>query len=138
MPISGLTFDPIRAYGKEYVVLGLTLTVGASGAVASVKGKGWAADGTVHQSGFQGSVTKESADGQYSIVLPGRGSVAGILPLQPVIEHATDALFATALAVDLDDRKVTYQLRDDAGAAANATSGAKVHFVLLVKNSNID
>lgn len=139
MPLNGITFDPVQTYGKEWKLMLLSVTVGASGAVASVDGKGWRSDGTAGTSINNGSVTKEATAGQYSIVLPGKGSVPRILPLQPVIEDATDVLHCTVVSKDLSARKITFQFWDaDTPAATDLTDGTIVHFALWVKNSDID
>lgn len=144
MPLNGITFDPIQVYGKEWKALFLSLTVGASGAVSAVDGKGWKSDGTAGTSINNGSVTKEVADGQYSIVLPGKGSVHKVVVLPPMIEDATDALLCTTIAKDLSAREVTLQFwgptatADTALIATELSDGTIVHFTILVKNSNID
>lgn len=144
MPLNGITFDPVQVYGKEWKVLFLSLTVGASGAVAAVDGKGWRSDGTAGTSINNGSVTKESTDGQYSIVVPGKGSVHKMIVLPPMIEDATDVLQCTTIAKDLSARKVTLQFWGPTAAdntaplATDLSSGTVVHFTILVKNSNID
>lgn len=134
MPISGVTLDPIRAYGKEYIVLACKVTIGASGAVASVDGKGFGSGPLV------GSVTQDST-GVYSFVMPGRGSVHDILLASCVVEHATDVLLPSVTAVDLSARKVVvtfWGALPTVPAATDPSENATLHLVFLVKNSDID
>ncbi len=135
MPIIGI-LDPIRALGKEYVIVTCSMLVGASGAVTSVTGRGFSS--ALPSGETPGGIVKEATAGQYTVTLPGRGSVQAIIPLgAPVIEHATDVLHITVISKALSSRALTFQCWDaDTPAATNPTSGAVLHFAFLVKNSN--
>lgn len=140
MPVQGI-FDHIRAYGKEYLVVSVSMTIGTGdGDVASVEGAGFSTGSTAIEN--KGSVTRDSA-GVYTIVLPGRGSVHRIIPFMPVIEStaAADLKNPMMTAKDLSARSVTFTFFDALGdgtpAAEELTDGTVVHFVFLVKNSNI-
>lgn len=145
MALSGLTFDPIMAYGKEYKLLSLKVTIGASGAVSSVDGKGWKSDGSEGVYPNNGTVTR-SAEGTYDIVLPGTGSIHDVSLLSFAVEDGAVAdVRVPLLAVTLSSRTIqikTVTQADHSGAADPAvtdpTDGSVLHITLLVKNSNID
>lgn len=143
MALSGITFDPIQAYGKEYKLLALKVTIGAAGAVSAVDGKGWTSDGTAGTAPvLNGSVTLDTAE--YEIVLPGSGAVHDILLLSAHVQDtaAGDVRIPMVTSLDLSSRLigVTFYDPDNAGAPAALvpSNGSVLHFVLLVKNSDID
>ena len=137
MPIIGV-LDPVRALGKEWVLVQVTLTVGATGAVTSAVGRGF---DTATPSGETAGGIVRVSEGVYTVTLPGRGSVQAIVPLgPPVIEDAdaADAKVVTITAKSLSARTMTFTFWDAAAAAAveELTEGSVVYFTFLVKNSN--
>lgn len=143
MALAGLTFDPIRAYGKERVFLSLQIKVGATGAVAAVDGKGWKHDGSEGVVPYEGSVTRQAA-GTYKIVLPGGGAVPGLHVVSVLVDDAGGAGATEARNVlihaDPSTRSVTVKLvtlgdTSTDPAIADLTSGSKLHVTLMVMNS---
>lgn len=111
---------------KDMVSLRCAITVGASGAVTSFDGKGIK------------SVTKEVADGQYTVELTAayskflelRGSVisASISDVTTV-----QALMAPAtIDADIASTGLVVQCLDAAGAAANAASGEVINLMIVM------
>lgn len=146
MALSGLTFDPIRIYGKERVLMHLKVTIGATGAVSAVDGRGWTDDGVASTNPNNGSVTRDSA-GVYSIVLPGSGSVQDIQLLSFFVEDAAAVDIRVPLvSLTLASRKITLscvKLAVAEGTAADPdiadpTEGSVLHIALLVRNSPLD
>lgn len=112
-----------------------SITVGASGAVASWTGLGKGV----------ASVTKETADGQYTIALED-SYVGGLLACSVTLVHSTgsDPTSAAVQARVNADNSATstpsvvlqgYDFTD--GTAANFASGAKLLVRLTLKNSTV-
>lgn len=144
MALTGLTRDYPMAYGKGWAFLALKVTVGASGAVASVDGKGWTSDGVAGTGPMRsGSVTKETGDGEYTIVCPGDGAFHDLFLVAAHVEDDADLLVPRISGLDLSARSLTVEFVDPgddstAPAAANPSANTVLHFLLLVKDSNVD
>lgn len=143
MALSGLTFDTPKAYGKGWVLMALKVTIGSSGAVSSVDGKGWPSDGTASTAPMQSGGVTHDTDGEYTITLPGNGSVHDIFLVNCAVEDASDLLIDQVKTKDLSARSLTLLLTDPGSdtvspAAADPSDGTILHVTLLVKNSNID
>lgn len=140
MPVQG-TFDPLRALGKDYVLLTVSATITASGVVASMAGKGFTTT-TALLGDTLGSVAR-SAAGVYVVTLPGRGAVQDIVPLGIYIEDGAPAdlklPMVTAKSVSARTITITFfdALGDGTPAAEELTDGTIVHISLLVKNSSL-
>lgn len=97
-----------------------TIVVGAAGAVASTKGKGFTA-------------TKLVTAGQYEVVLTRPisgfiGATASVLPTS----GAASALRAHPISYDVPTHKFVVQVVNGSDAAANPASGDEVYFDALV------
>lgn len=117
-----LEVDSVSLFGN--------LVIGASGAVTSFSGGGIK------------SITKETADGQYTIELTDK--FARMLGFNAVgVDDAVLAfgqvqIFEAALQTDVKaDSKFKIQLLDFAGAAVNATSGCQLMFEIKMRQSSI-
>lgn len=128
------TFHPNQGSLEINVVhLYGTITVGSSGAVASSTGKGIA------------SVTKESADGQYTVAL--QDSYNALLYANIQTLHSTDSAASTVGIVGRINSAdvasstapvVVFQMFAlDDGADANPAEGAVLYFQITLRNSSL-
>lgn len=117
--------EPVKLYGR--------LTIGAAGAVVAGK----------NGLGIK-SITKETADGQYTIELADKYArllfVNAITVGTAALDVAAIQILETPTALQADmkaDGKFKIQLLDFAGAAVNAASGAQVIFEITMRQSKI-
>lgn len=138
MSLTNIT-QPLCALERGWCLVKVDLTVGATGAVSAVSGKGFANGAP---SGEQGGITRTS-EGLYVITLPGRGGVQEICPLQPVIRDGAAADYRPTLltAVSASARTFSWTfLTADTPAASGVddpTSGSVITFFAFVKQSSV-
>ena len=136
MPIPGINhkFDS-REQGFTLHVI--EMTVGGTGAVASVDGKGFAASGVA--SGELGGIVRDGV-GEYTITLPGYGGVQRIVPHYPLIFDGVVGDGKNALMTNRSagNREFSWSFVDNAtDAAEELSSGSVVIFQVLVKQSSV-
>lgn len=129
MALAGVNTDLLKVYGKQFTLLHVQWTVGATGAVASVKGHGFdSSAATPHK----GSVVRTDT-GDYTITLPGDG---GSMRLMSVLqfEHVINGSGLTrTYALDLTDGTVDVTF-DASSTPTDPDSGDEVHMTFLVSN----
>lgn len=135
MPLTHIK-QPFMALERDFTLLHVTLTVGSTGAVSAVSGRGFA-NGAA--SGELGGIAR-SSEAVYVVTLPGTGALQEIVPFAPVIldGDAGDARHALVTARSLSARTVTFTFLDlDTPAASELTSGSVVEFVFLVRDKTV-
>jgi hypothetical protein len=136
MALTGLTFTPLDTYGIERILIAGKFAIGSTGAVGTCS-FGFA--GTANLP-YKGSVVRTDV-GDYTITLPGRGSVQSIIMLgEPVLEVNGNDLFVKVVAIDPSDRTIdlTCTTLDGTPLVGEAASGDTLHFACLVVNSNVE
>lgn len=137
MPVTGIMEKFVAREAGWHLQL-VKLTVGATGAVSSVDGKGWASDGT--RVGELGGIVRDS-EAVYTLTLPGYGGVQNVFLLAPVIEDgsAGDVHIALLSAKTLASSTIqlTFVDLDGTPSADELSDGTVVHIAFLVKNSSV-
>lgn len=137
MPLTNIkSKSGLASLEQGWVHLECKLTVGGTGAVSAVDGKGFN-DGA--SSGELGGIVRDDV-GDYTITLPGRGGFQDIMPLNPVIQDgaAVDVRHVLVTAITASSRTVSYTFFDaDTPAATDPTEGSIIHFHFLVKDGSV-
>lgn len=136
MPITGVKHK-FEASEQGWELHTVEMTVGSSGAVASLSGKRFASDGTA--AGELGGIALSSTS-VYTVTLPGYGGVQDILPLTPVILDGAlgDAKVPLLSARTVGSRTFAWTFLDQLTAAEEElTDGTVVLFPVLVKQGSV-
>lgn len=119
-------------FERNVVTIFAKAVIGAAGAVASIAGGGLA------------SVTKEVADGQYSITLSDKYNQ--LLKVEGSVVHATISGVAAVQVLEnpatiqadfLADKTFKIQCVDYAGVAVNPPAGSQISLKIEVRNSSV-
>jgi len=113
------------SFEQDMVTLFAELTVGASGAVTSATGQGIT------------SVTKETAAGQYTIVLQNKYNKLLEAGHTIIDADINDIASMQVLSTSADNKTIVVQFVEDTGVAGNAQSGAVVMIKLVLRNSSV-
>ena len=136
MPIPGI-LHPLKSREAGWDLHVIELTVGATGAVTSVDGKGMATTGTA--SGELGGIVRNGV-GDYTVTLPGYGGVQKIVPLEcSVIDGAVGDSKSFAFVRTASARTLQILCVDNAtDAAEELSSGTVLVIPILVKNGSAE
>lgn len=111
-------FNDLQNPNPSGALIAGSIVIGGSGAVSSTRGKGF-------------TVTKESADGQYTVQL--LRPVTSILSVVATLLAASaSALRVQVLSIDAANKRFVLQVVNASPAAANPASGNEVHFSAIV------
>ena len=135
MPLT-IIKKPLKSLEQGWVLVNAKLTTGATGAVTTVSGKGFA-NGAA--SGELGGIVRDDT-GDYTVTLPGRGGLQAIIPMFPMITDgsASDVRHVLVTAVSTSARTVAFTFLDaDTPAATDPANGSVIDFTFLVRDSSV-
>jgi len=137
MPVPGIKHKvQSREMGWELHIV--ELTVGSTGAVSSVDGKGWSTSGAA--SAELGTVVRNGV-GDYSFTLPGYGGVQKIVPMEPVIvDGAVGDTKSFVFSVRTPSSRLLRLLCVDGAtdAAEELTSGTVLLLAMWIKQGSVE
>lgn len=137
MPFTNTKQGCLKTLAIGWTLVRCQLTVGATGAVSAVSGKGF---NNGAATGDLGGFTRNSA-GDYTITLPGSGGFQAIIPLSvQIIDSAnTDVRFHRWDTITPSARTAQVAFSDaDTPAATDPGNGSVIEFVFLVDDSTVD
>lgn len=135
MPFTNIKADKVMTLETSLTLVRCRLTVGATGAVSAVSGKGFNSGAPT---GELGGIVRDDT-GDYTVTLPGRGGFQAIVPTFPMITDgaAADVRHVLVTAVTPSARTVAFTFLDaDTPAATDPADGSVIDFVFLVDDSS--